>query len=54
VEANNHRFWRGSLLVWNVREQLATVGAFLDVYVSNPMPVSGETEAMWINRLIAY
>jgi len=44
VEANNRQFWRGSMLVWNVREQLATVGAFLDVYVSNPTPVSGETE----------
>ena len=42
VEANNHRFWRGSLLIWNVREQFATVGAFLDVYVSNPHPVLGE------------
>ena len=42
VESNNHQFWRGSMLVWNVREQLATVGAFLDVYVSNPTPVSGD------------
>jgi SanA protein len=44
VEANNRQFWRGSMLVWNVREQLATVGAFLDVYVSNPTPLSGGTE----------
>jgi len=43
VEANNRQFWRGSMLVWNVREQLATVGAFLDVYVSNPTSLSGET-----------
>ena len=42
VEANNRQFWRGSMLVWNVREQLATVGAFLDVYVSNPSLVPTE------------
>jgi len=42
VEANNRQFWRGSTLVWNVREQLATVGAFLDVYVSNPTLVPTE------------
>jgi|SRR5215216_1307222 len=47
VEAKNHRFWRGSMLVWNVREQLATVRAFLDVYVSNPTPVSGEPESLY-------
>jgi SanA protein len=49
VEANNHRFWRGSMLVWNVREQLATVGAFLDVYVSNPTPVSGKSEPLYVD-----
>jgi len=49
VEANNHRFWRGSMLVWNMREQLATVGAFLDVYVSNPTPVSGEPEPLYVD-----
>jgi vancomycin permeability regulator SanA len=49
VEANNHRFWRGSLMVWSVREQLATIGAFLDVYVSNPMPVSGGTEPLYVD-----
>src|SRR5688572_10896725 len=42
VEANNRQFWRGSMMVWNVREQLATVGAFLDVYVSNPALVPTE------------
>jgi SanA protein len=47
VEANNHQFWRGSMLVWNVREQLATVGAFLDV--SNPIPIPGETEPLHVD-----
>ena len=49
VEANTHRFWRGSLWVWNVREQLATVGAFLDVYVSNPIPAPGEPEPLYVD-----
>jgi SanA protein len=49
VEANNHRFWRGSMWVWNVREQLATVGAFLDVYVSNPTPILGAPEPLYVD-----
>ena len=44
VEANNRRFWRGSTLIWNVREQFATLGAFLDVYVNNPYPVLPTSE----------
>ena len=47
VEANNRNYWRGSLLIWNFREQLATVGAFLDVYVNSPMPVLGEPEPLF-------
>lgn len=39
VEANNHRYWSGSMFLWNIREQLATVGAFWDLYVSSPNPV---------------
>jgi len=49
VEANNRNYWRGFLFVWNFREQLATVGAFLDVYVSNPMPVLGEPEPLFVD-----
>lgn len=47
VEANNRNYWRGSLFIWNFREQLATVGAFLDVYVNSPMPVLGEPEPLF-------
>ena len=47
VEANNHRYWPPLLLIWNVREQLATVGAFLDVYVSRPLPVLGSPEPIF-------
>lgn len=49
VEANNRRFWRGSLLIWNVREQFATLGAFLDVYVNNPYPVLPSTEPIFVD-----
>jgi SanA protein len=49
VEANQRRYRRVSLLIWNLREQLATVGAFLDVYVSNPLPVLGEPEPLFVD-----
>lgn len=49
VEANNRRFWRGSLLIWNIREQLATVGAFLDLYFTNPQPILGEPIPLFVD-----
>jgi len=49
VEANTRRFWRGSLFIWNLREQLATVGAFLDIYVSNPQPTLGEPSPIFVD-----
>ena len=49
VEANQRRYRRISLLVWNLREQLATIGAFLDVYVSNPLPVLGNPEPLFVD-----
>lgn len=49
VEANNRNYWRGSLLIWNFREQLATVGAFLDVYVNSPLPVLGEPKPLFVD-----
>ena len=50
VEANNRRYWPLSLLVWNVREQFATLGAFVDVYVSRPLPVLGEPEPIFAEK----
>ena len=49
VEANNRQFWRGSLLIWNIRETLATVEAFLDIYVSSPLPVLGEPSPLFVD-----
>ncbi len=47
VEANNARFRKLYMLIWNVREQLATVGAFVDVYISKPLPVLGNPEPIF-------
>jgi SanA protein len=48
VEANNRNYRDGALFIWNFREQLATVGAFLDVYVNSPLPVLGEPEPLFM------
>jgi vancomycin permeability regulator SanA len=47
VEANGRHYWPPLMLIWNVREQLATVGAFLDVYVSRPQPVLGSPQPIF-------
>lgn len=47
VEANNLNYRRVSLVIWNVREQLATVGAFLDLYVDKPTPILGMPEPIF-------
>jgi SanA protein len=49
VEANNLNYRRVSLLIWNLREQLATVGAFFDVYVDKPTPVLGMPEPIFVD-----
>jgi SanA protein len=48
IEANNNSYRKISLLIWNFREQVATVGAFVDVFVSNPVPVLGVPEPLFI------
>ncbi len=47
VEANNLHYWPPLMWIWNIREQLATVGAFVDVYVSKPLPVLGTPEPIF-------
>jgi len=49
VEANNKRYWNTSLIIWNIREQLATVGAFWDVFVDKPIPILGKPETIFID-----
>jgi SanA protein len=41
VEADGRRYWPVMLFIWNVREQVATVGAMVDVYLSRPLPLLG-------------
>jgi SanA protein len=49
VEATNRQYLGSSLFIWNFREQLATVGAFWDVYFNNPIPVLGESEPIFVD-----
>jgi SanA protein len=48
VEASNC-YWNGSPFVWDIREQFATIAAFLDLYVSTPSPVLGDPEPMFVD-----
>jgi SanA protein len=36
VTAVHGRYWRGSTIVWNIRETLATMLAFKEIYISPP------------------
>jgi SanA protein len=44
-----HCYWNGSPFVWDVREQFATIAAFLDLYVSAPLPILGDPEPMFVD-----
>jgi SanA protein len=48
VEAANC-YWTGSSFVWDVREQFATIAAFRDLYLSNPSPILGDPEPMFVD-----
>jgi SanA protein len=41
VQADGRRYWPLMLFIWNVREQVATVGAMVDIYLSRPAPLLG-------------
>ena len=42
-------YWNGSPFVWDIREQFATIAAFLDLYVSSPSPVLGKPEPLFVD-----
>jgi hypothetical protein len=44
VEANNIRFRKLSLFIWNTRELFAISQAAWDIHVSKPLPVLGKPE----------
>ena len=48
VEASNC-YWNGSPFVWDIREQFATIAAFLDLYVTSPSPVLGNPEPLFVD-----
>jgi SanA protein len=48
VRAENRHYWPPLLMIWNLREQLATVGAFIDVYITKPLPVLGRPEPIFL------
>lgn len=47
VPASNRRYWPVMSLIWNVREQFATVAALMDVYLSRPEPTLGEPQPVF-------
>jgi len=50
VESNNLNYLKRSLLIWNVRELLATFGAFMDLYINKPVPVLGDPEPIFVEE----
>jgi SanA protein len=44
VLAANRRYWPVMLLIWNAREQIATLGALVDIYISHPTPMLGRPQ----------
>lgn len=49
VEANNLTYRRASLIFWNIREQFATLTAFIDVFFQKPMPILGRAEPIFMD-----
>lgn len=47
VPAQNRAYRTGSLLYWNIREILATLIAFWEVFISHPVPVLGSPEPIF-------
>lgn len=47
VDADKRHYWPPLMLIWNLREQLATLSAFMDVYVNRPLPVLGNPEPIF-------
>lgn len=47
VQVSERRYWPLMRLIWNVREQLASLGALVDVYVRQPVPVLGKPQPIF-------
>jgi SanA protein len=49
VEAANLNYRWASLIFWNIREQFATLTAFIDVFFQKPTPILGRAEPIFID-----
>ena len=47
VEADQRIYLKRSRIFWNTRETLATLTAFVDLYITHPLPVLGEFEPIF-------
>jgi SanA protein len=47
VNSNNFYYRKISRMIWNARELLATLSAFMDVYVYKPLPVLGNPDPIF-------
>lgn len=47
VPADQQVYRKSSLLYWNLREIIATAGAFWDIYIKHPVPVLGKFEPIF-------
>jgi vancomycin permeability regulator SanA len=50
VRASNFYYLKRSRLYWNLRELLATTGAFVDLFITKPLPVLGEPEPILASK----
>jgi SanA protein len=51
VVSENINYRRSSLLFWNARELAATVTALIDVHITRPLPILGEPEPIFAERI---
>lgn len=49
IEANNNYYLKRSQLIWNIREQFATLSAFIDIFVEKPTPILGQAEPIFLD-----
>jgi SanA protein len=47
VAADNYRYRAFSMLIWNIRESLATIGALVDLHFTRPYPVLGQPQPIF-------
>ncbi len=48
IKADTRVYSRRSLLLWNFREALATIGAMVDVWIRHPVPVLGDPQPIQV------